>query len=432
MNAQKVSASPVRTADDMLRHYKRVRAATEALCRTLAPEDCVVQSMPDASPTKWHLAHTTWFFETFILRPFLSGYAPVHPAYEVLFNSYYTAVGAQYPRPRRGLLSRPTVAEVYDYREHVDAFMVELLSGSDNRVLGTVAPILDIGMNHEQQHQELILTDVKHVLGINPLKPVFREQESPAPAGDAGTIGWEAYPEGMHSIGHEGEGFAYDNEGPRHRTFVPGFRIATRLVTNGEYRGFMDDGGYKRPELWLSEGWAAVDAHGWGAPLYWERRDGVCWVFTLSGTRPVIDSEPVCHVSYFEADAYARWAGHRLPTEFEWEVAASGEPVEGNLAAVGGGRIHPEPASAREWARPLQQLYGDVWEWTQSHYSPYPGYRPAAGAIGEYNGKFMCNQFVLRGGSCATPSNHIRKTYRNFFPAGARWQFAGIRLADEA
>jgi ergothioneine biosynthesis protein EgtB len=428
MCSQQVSRAPVRSSGALQRRYREVRAATESLCDTLAPEDYVVQTMPDVSPTKWHIAHTTWFFETFLLKPHLAGYTPAHPRYEYLFNSYYNAVGDQYPRPRRGLLSRPTVAEVYDYRAGVDEAMDGLLSGADERLLADLTPLVEIGLNHEQQHQELMLTDIKHVFATNPLEPVFRPAAS-APEGPPGTLRWQAFPEGMHTIGRSGDGFFYDHESPRHRAFVPSFRIASRLVTNGEFRAFMQDGGYKRPELWLSEGWAVVGERGWNAPLYWDRRNGVCWMFTLSGARPVIDTEPVCHVSYYEADAYARWAGYRLPTEFEWEVAAGGETIEGNF--VDDGRLHPVPASTRSWSGRLEQMFGDVWEWTQSHYSPYPRYRPAPGAIGEYNGKFMCNQFVLRGGSCATRADHIRETYRNFFPADARWQFSGIRLADD-
>jgi ergothioneine biosynthesis protein EgtB len=429
MCSQKVTGAPSLGADALLNRYREIRSATERLCDTLETEDYVVQTMPDVSPTKWHLAHTTWFFETFLLKPNLPDYVTPDERYEVLFNSYYNAVGGQWPRPHRGLLSRPTVKEAYEYRAHVDTFITELLSDADDTVMGKLAPLIEIGVNHEQQHQELLLTDIKHVLAFNPLHPEFHS--STTPKGEAaGAPEWITFPEGMHDIGHEGAGFAYDNEHPRHRAFVQPFRLATRLTTNGEFREFMDDGGYERPELWLSEGWAVVKNQSWGAPLYWGRRDGVLCLYTLSGFREVNDHEPVCHLSYFEADAYARWAGKRLPTEFEWEVAASGEPIEGNF--VDDEYLHPAPASLFAWHGRFQQLFGDVWEWTMSHYSPYPGYRTPEGAIGEYNGKFMANQFVLRGGSCATPASHIRKTYRNFFPSSARWQFSGVRLADEA
>jgi ergothioneine biosynthesis protein EgtB len=426
-NATGAPAPP--SAETLLNRYRAVRSASEHLCETLEPEDLVVQTMADVSPTKWHLAHTSWFFETFLLKPSLPDYETPEPMYEYLFNSYYNTVGSQWHRPHRGLLSRPTVREVYDYRAHVDAFMTELLSTADEALVARVAPVLEVGVNHEQQHQELMLTDIKHVLAFNPLQPVYRRAEAPL-GEDPGEMEWQSFAEGMHSIGHDGQGFAYDNEGPRHRAFVPAFRLCTRLVTNGEFRRFIDDGGYRRPELWLSEGWAAVHEQGWDAPLYWQRHDGEWTVFTLSGRRPVQDHEPACHLSYFEADAFARWAGRRLPTEFEWEVAAAGEPVEGDLDDDE--RFHPAPASIRRWNGAFRQLYGGAWEWTMSPYSPYPGYRPPEGAIGEYNGKFMCNQFVLRGGSCATPADHIRRTYRNFFPPSARWQFSGIRLADDA
>ena len=428
--SQQTKGTPARAlADSLLQRYRDVRAASERLCETLETEDYVVQTVPDVSPTKWHLAHTTWFFETFLLKDAVSGYTSPDPIYEYLFNSYYNAVGKQWTRQDRGLLSRPTVKGVYAYRTYVDEAMTEFLTTADIATIKKVAGIVEVGLNHEQQHQELMVTDIKHVLAFNPLHPVYRAGD--APAGEAPqALDWVEFPEGMHSIGHDGKGFGYDNEYPRHRTFAPGFKLATRLVTSGEFRAFIEDGGYKRAELWLSAGWATVQDQEWSAPLYWDRRNSVCHAFTLSGFRAVNDTEPVCHVSYFEADAYARWAGRRLPTEFEWEVAASGEPIEGNF--VDAERFHPVPASTRAWNGRFQQLYGDVWEWTMSQYSAYPGYRPAPGAIGEYNGKFMCNQFVLRGGSCATPANHIRRTYRNFFQPEARWQFSGIRLADDA
>jgi ergothioneine biosynthesis protein EgtB len=412
----------------MIERYRHVRAFTVSLCETLEPEDTVVQTMPDVSPTKWHLAHTSWFFETFLLAPHLSGYRSPHPLYAYLFNSYYVAVGERHYRPHRGLLSRPALREVGDYRRHVDVHMERLL---EDGISAELEGVLVLGLNHEQQHQELILTDIKHVLAANPLGPVFRTPAgAPREAATTAPIAWRAIEGGVRDLGHDGEGFAYDNEGPRHRVHLAPFALASRLVTNGEYRAFMDDGGYARPELWLDLGWHTRTAEGWEAPLYWERRDGDWWMFTLSGIRRVADDEPVCHMSYFEADAFARWSGRRLPTEFEWEAVAGGVPIAGNFADSGA--LHPRPAARAAQPDAPAQLYGDAWEWTQSHYSPYPGYRPPAGAIGEYNGKFMCNQFVLRGGSCATPAGHVRRTYRNFFPPDARWQFTGIRLADDA
>lgn len=405
--------------------YRRVRRFTENLCEPLETEDYVIQPMPDASPAKWHLAHTTWFFETFILKPHLPGYRPLEPLYEYLFNSYYNTVGRQFARAQRGLLSRPTVAEVYRYRARVDAAMEELFDRARPATMDAIAPVIAIGLNHEQQHQELLLTDIKNALSMNPLKPIYREG---LPEGQgAPVMGWSEYPERVTSIGHAGDGFAYDNEGPRHRVFLEAFSLASRPVTNGEYLAFMDDDGYREPQWWLSAGWSALAANGWQAPLYWEKRDGGWWSYTLSGMRPVDPAEPVCHVSYFEADAYARWAGARLPGEAEWETAAMDVPLEGHFADSG--HIHPVPSLSGSGPR---QMYGDVWEWTRSSYDAYPGYAPAPGALGEYNGKFMCGQYVLRGGSCATPQGHIRPTYRNFFPPDARWQFSGIRLARDA
>lgn len=410
----------------LLAQYRAVRGRSEALCRPLAIEDYGVQSMPDASPAKWHLAHTSWFFETFLLQPHLPGYAVYHPGFNYLFNSYYEAVGQRHPRPQRGLLSRPTVAEVYAYRAHVDEGMARLLDVDLNGRGDEIASLATLGLNHEQQHQELILTDVKHALCTNPLRPAYHERPRLAPA-ETVPLTWVELDGGVREIGFRGAGFAFDNESPRHPVYVAPCRLGSRLVTNGEYLAFMEDGGYRRPELWLSEGWAVVQERGWEAPLYWERRGGQWWVATLAGMEPVATAEPVCHVSLFEADACARWAGARLPSEAEWEVAASEQPVEGNF--VGSGALHPVPAPRS--AGPFAQCFGDVWEWTQSQYLPYPGFRAAAGAVGEYNGKFMCNQHVLRGGSCATPASHIRPTYRNFFPAATRWQFSGIRLASD-
>lgn len=408
----------------LLSRYHWVRSWSERLCETLVPEDYVVQSMPDVSPTKWHLAHTSWFFETFLLKPHLPGYHSLHPQYDFLFNSYYNTLGERHCRPKRGLLSRPTVEETYAYRAFVDEHMEALLCGSDSEDLARLEPLIAIGLHHEQQHQELMVTDIKHVFSENPLRPVYQTQPETVTS-EALPLTWVKFEEQLAWIGHDDISFAFDNEGPRHREFVPAFALASRLVTSGEYRAFMEDGGYQRPEFWLSEGWATVQAREWNAPFYWEQQDGAWRQFTLSGIRPVQDAEPVCHLSLFEADAYARWAGARLPTEFEWEVASQGLPYHGNF--VEAARFHPVPASDTG----LTQLFGDVWEWTRSQYAPYPGYAPAQGALGEYNGKFMCNQFVLRGGSCATPETHIRHTYRNFFPPDARWQFTGLRLARD-
>jgi len=410
-------------------HYQQVREFSETLCRPLATEDYVIQPMPDASPTKWHLAHVSWFFETFLLKPFVPDYQSPNPGYAYLFNSYYNAIGDRYPRPQRGHISRPTVEETYRYRAHVDEQVLDLLECAEELDVPRIAPIVTLGLHHEQQHQELILTDLKNMLSRNPLHPVYVEQPR-GRAIDVGPHGWMFFPEGIAWIGHEGADFAFDNEEPRHREFVPSFRLATRLVTNAEYLAFMQDGGYARPEFWLSMGWATVQQEGWRAPLYWEDHAGNWFEFTLSGLRPVDSAEPVTHISYFEADAYARWAGGRLPTEAEWEVAASSVPMQGNF--VEGGRYHPAPLDLGQTDAGLRQMFGDVWEWTQSSYSAYPGFRTAAGALGEYNGKFMCNQYVLRGGSCATSQTHIRPTYRNFFPPEARWQFSGVRLAQDA
>jgi ergothioneine biosynthesis protein EgtB len=387
----------------------------------------VVQSMEDVSPTKWHLAHTSWFFETFVLVPHLAGYTPYHPSYGYLFNSYYMQAGERHCRAQRGYLSRPTVAEVHAYRAHVDHGVERLLADAGEELLGRVEPLVTLGIHHEQQHQELLITDIKHVFSVNPLRPAFHEP-SAAPSSPAPPLRWIAFDEGVRRIGHAGDGFSYDNESPRHRVFLEAFELASRPATNGEFLAFMEDGGYARPELWLSAGWAAAQENAWSEPFYWERRDGRWWSYTLAGMREVDPDEPVCHLTYFEADAFARWAGARLPTEAEWEVAAADVPVRGNL--VESGRLHPAAAGEDPGGAPLQ-LYGDVWEWTRSQYSPYPGYAPAEGAIGEYNGKFMCNQFVLRGGSCATPASHLRPTYRNFFPADAAWQFSGLRLARD-
>jgi ergothioneine biosynthesis protein EgtB len=403
--------------------YRATRQSTERLCAPLEPEDYQLQSMPDCSPPKWHLAHTTWFFETFLFQPHLPHFQPFHPLFGYLFNSYYDAVGDRWPRPARGLLSRPTIAAVYAYRHAIDARMLALLESADEGPFAEFAPVLELGLNHEEQHQELLLTDLKHAFGLNPMYPVYASPSYariPPPT----QLEWQRHAGGVRWIGHDGTGFAFDNEGPRHRVFVAAFEIASRLVTNGEFLRFIDESGYDRPELWLSDGWSARQRNGWSAPLYWHRdgTDSEWLTFTLGGERPLDLDEPVCHVSYYEADAYARWAGVRLPTEFEWETAAAPHEVRGNF--LDSGQLHPTNNGG--------SFYGDVWVWTASPYVAYPGYRPAAGALGEYNGKFMCNQIVLRGGSCATPAGHVRPTYRNFFPPDARWQFSGLRLAKDA
>ena len=397
--------------------------------------------MPDVSPTKWHLAHTTWFFETFILKKFVPGYRAEIPEYAYLFNSYYNAAGDMHRRDLRGLISRPTVSQAQRYRESIDSHMDDLLSNADEKSLDEIEPLLVLGVNHEQQHQELLITDIKHVFAQNPLYPAFRAGKTShsvraeeRPATECRPYQFVQFDERIAEIGHDGSGFAYDNESPRHRALVAAFSLGSRLVTNGEYIAFIEDNGYNRPEFWLSLGWMTVNEQRWNAPLYWTKRDGAWWNFTLSGLRPVDQSEPVTHISYFEADAYANWAEARLPTEFEWERAALSCPIEGNFVETE--LFHPvavvSAVSGDKPGKGLNQIFGDVWEWTRSAYSPYPGYRAAPGALGEYNGKFMCNQYVLRGGSCATSRYHIRRTYRNFFQPEKRWQFTGIRLARDA
>ncbi len=416
--------------------FNQIRNFTNALCAGLEPEDCVVQSMPDVSPTKWHLAHTTWFFETFILKKFVPGYRAEIPEYAYLFNSYYNAAGDMHRRDLRGLISRPTVSQAQRYRASVDSHIDDLLSNPDESLLDEMEAILVLGFHHEQQHQELLITDIKHVFAQNPLYPVFRQRNRDVAAKTITPIRFIDFGETVTAIGHDGDGFAYDNERPRHRALVPAFSLATRPVTNGEFIAFVEDNGYSRPEFWLSLGWMTVNEQRWNAPLYWTKRDGAWWNFTLSGLRPLDQSEPVTHISYFEADAYANWAKARLPTEFEWERAALSCPIEGNFVETE--LFHPVAVvSAVSADKPgkgqrLHQMFGDVWEWTRSAYSPYPGYRAVPGALGEYNGKFMCNQYVLRGGSCATSRIHIRRSYRNFFQPEKRWQFTGIRLARDA
>ena len=410
------------TRDDWCQRFRAVRAASLTLAAPLSAEDQQIQSMADASPTKWHLAHITWFFETFVLAH--SPQYTVHDArFGFLFNSYYDSVGERTRRDQRGLISRPSLAEVHVYRARVDEAVERLIREASITAWPEIRRLIELGLHHEQQHQELCLMDIKHVLSCNSLQPSYR-------AGAAVTIAqptplvWRNYPGGLVRIGQEGNGFAFDNEGPRHRVWLEPFGLADRLVTCGEYRAFIDDGGYRTARHWLSEGWATARAEGWQAPLYWRDAGGGAWsVFTLHGRRPVLDAEPVVHVSYYEADAFARWAGKRLPTEAEWETAAVTQPDHEPPAP---GHFHPAPAGMGDH---LRQLYGEVWQFTASPYVGYPGYRPDDGAIGEYNGKFMVNQMVLRGGACITPSGHARASYRNFFPANTRWMFGGIRLA---
>lgn len=408
----------------LLERFRAVRAATVGLCAPLQTEDFVVSSMDDVSPTKWHLAHTSWFFETFLLAPHSADYVPLNPRYAFLFNSYYVQAGERHCRAQRGLVTRPTVSEVFAYRAFVDDAVESLCERLTTDFEHPAWSVLELGLHHEQQHQELLITDIKHVFWTNPMRPAYRS--TPVPAPRASAQGWERIDEGVHRIGHQGPGFAFDNESPPHHTYVQSSRLAHRLVTNAEYAAFMADGGYRQPALWLSKGWSTVQEHRWKAPLYWEQHDEQWNEFTLSGDAPIIPSAPVCHISYYEADAFARWAGYRLPTEPEWEVVAATQGVDGRF--VEHGTMHPSAGDGTG----LQQLYGDVWQWTQSAYVAYPGFRPSAGAIGEYNGKFMCDQWVLRGASCATPRTHARHTYRNFFPSDARWQFTGIRLAADA
>ncbi|MEO8741002.1 MAG: ergothioneine biosynthesis protein EgtB [Casimicrobiaceae bacterium] len=410
----------------LAQRYTETRAATLALSAPLSDEDCALQSMPDASPVKWHLAHTSWFFETFVLEPHVPGYRVFNPAFRMLFNSYYNAVGDKHPRPARGMLSRPARAEVAAYRQHVDTAMRSLLRSVASLPTDTLA-LIELGVNHEQQHQELILTDVLHLLSCNPMQPAYIAKDRPAGSGQAAHVVWRGFDAALVEIGHAGPEFAFDNETPRHRQYLHRFELASRPVTNGEYLAFIADGGYRRAELWLSEGWDWVNAQHIEAPQYWQRDAAGTRQFTLHGMHAVDLAAPVCHVSLYEADAYARWAAARLPTEAEWELAAADAPLIGRFAEDG--VLRPQPAAKGDGS--LAQLFGDVWEWTQSPYSPYPGYRPAAGAVGEYNGKFMSNQYVLRGGSFATPRTHVRATYRNFFPAAARWQFTGFRLARD-
>ena len=433
MNTTPFHSAQAPAASALAARFAQIRGASLALAAPLSPEDCQVQSMADASPTKWHLAHITWFFETFVLERFVAGFRPFDPAFRVLFNSYYQGVGEQFPRARRGLVTRPTLAQVRQYRAHVDDAVLALLAshaGHDD--FAEIEALVGLGLQHEQQHQELLLTDIKHALSCNPAASAYARRWPMARVGPQ-PLCWFGHAGGLVEMGHlpatDGD-FCFDNETPRHRAWAEPFEIASRPATYGDYLAFIDDGGYARPELWLSMGWDWVQAGARTAPLYW-KREGDRWLsHTLQGTVEIDTRTPVCHLSFFEADAFARWSGSRLPTELEWELAARNlraAPV-GNFAERGA--FHPMPQATPVIDEPVQ-MFGDVWEWTASAYLPYPGYRPLPGAVGEYNGKFMCNQFVLRGGSCATPAGHVRASYRNFFPPEAQWQFSGVRLARD-
>src|SRR6056297_399857 len=418
------SATDRHSREHLIERFKAIRDFSHQLTEPLETEDFVVQTMENTSPTKWHLAHVSWFFETFLLDKVYDDYESLHPQYSYIFNSYYLQTGEPHTRSKRGLLTRPTVKEVFEYREYVNKEVLKFLENATKKQLEEFGPVIEIGNNHEHQHQELMITDFKYIFGQNPLFPKYKELEltksKPVPE-----LNWVSFEEGIYEIGNEGNEFTYDNEHPRHRKLLESFELGDRLITNGEYLKFMEDGGYERSEFWLDDGWATVNKRGWNCPLYWLKKEGAWQYFTLSGLREVDPSEPVAHVSYYEADAFARWADARLPTEAEWEAAAGGLPCKGNF--VEEGNFHPRPL--RKHKEGLKQMYGDVWEWTKSAYDAYPGYEPLPGALGEYNGKFMCSQYILRGGSCATSKTHIRNTYRNFFYPDARWQFNGIRLA---
>lgn len=404
--------------------YEKVRQTTLSLIEPLSSEDCLVQSMPDASPTKWHLAHTTWFFETFVLKQHIPNYNEYSTDYRYLFNSYYNSVGEQYPRSERGLISRPSLTEVIKYRRRIDDLVLENI---EKGLSDSSSSLIILGLNHEQQHQELILTDLKHMFSLHPSNLTYLSG-SKTPEVSTGELSWVPYEGGLFCFGHESDSFCFDNECPNHEVLLRSFSLASRPITNSEFQQFIEDGGYGRPELWLSEGWEKVKSEGWSFPLYWRKVSSGYRSNTLRGPREIVGAEPVVHLSFYEADAYARWADSRLPTEYEWEYAASGVASTGNF--LESGNLHPESIRLGFAAEPMQ-MFGDVWEWTASPYVPYPGYKQAKGAVGEYNGKFMCNQYVLRGGSCVTPACHVRPTYRNFFPANARWQFSGIRLARD-
>ena len=411
--------------------FQQVRQQSEKITSSLLAEDCIIQSMPDVSPPKWHLAHTTWFFETFILASTLQDYSFFHPDFGYLFNSYYKSLGKYHPRSQRGLLSRPPLEEIYRYRHYVDEKIENIFKHTPQLLNSEKIAAIELGLHHEQQHQELLLTDIKHIFYSNPLRPIYQARplstSKQSNQGENSKNTWIAYEAGLIEIGDKGERFSFDNERPRHRVFLESFELASRLVSNAEYLEFIQDAGYQRPELWLSDGWDAVLQNQWQAPLYWEKQDESWQLMTLSGMRPLEGAEPVCHLSHYEADAYARWAQARLPSEAEWEYAAQSVALEGNF--LENEHYHPQALGSVKNENSAHQLFGDVWEWTQSAYLPYPGFQIHPGALGEYNGKFMSGQMVLRGGSCLTPRSHIRASYRNFFPPSARWQCTGLRLA---
>lgn len=430
MDAASLKENPVKgkpnrlSRDNLIKRFKEIRSFSLQLAEPLEKEDYVVQAMENTSPTKWHLAHVSWFFETFLLDKVYEDYKSLHPQYAYIFNSYYLQTGKPHSRSKRGLLTRPSVDEVMSYREYVNEQVLKFLANASDEEIEEYGYIIEIGNHHEQQHQELMITDFKYLFAQNPLFPAYKELEIPE-SKMTGSHKWIGFEEGIYEVGNQGGEFIYDNEHPRHRVFLEPFELADRLVTNGDYLAFIEDDGYRRSELWLDDGWATVNKRAWESPLYWIKKDGSWFHYTLGGLREVNPAEPLTHVSYYEADAYARWADARLPTEAEWEVAAADLPYEGNFVETG--NFHPRPLQNDK--KGLKQMFGDVWEWTKSAYDAYPGYEPLPGALGEYNGKFMCSQYVLRGGSCATSETHIRKTYRNFFYPDARWQFNGIRLA---
>lgn len=410
------------TKSDLAANYRKVRNETERICSLLQPDDYQLQSIIETSPPKWHLAHVSWFFESFVLSAFAQNYQCFHPQFSYLFNSYYETVGKMQPRPQRGMLSRPTVEEIYQYRAYVDEHILSLIHELDDSNWQALLFRVVLGLNHEQQHQELLLMDIKHNLSVNPLKPAYSDRLTTVEA-EAKSMGWIERPGGIAEIGHSGAGFAYDNETPRHQALVLNHTLATRPVNNEEYLAFIEDDGYSRPDLWLSDGWSVIKQRDWQHPLYWQKTNGGEWhEYTLGGMRKLNFAEPVCHVSFYEADAYARWAGKRLPSEVELELMLADQPLEGNFADHD--VLHPR-AGQGQW-------YGDVWEWCATPYGPYPGFKPLEGSMGEYNGKFMCNQMVLRGGCCVTPEGHVRASYRNFFYPHDRWAFSGIRLAEDA
>ncbi len=418
------------SSESLADYYNRVRQDSLSICEPLEVEDYNIQTMPDVSPPKWHLAHTSWFFETFLLKPHFPDYTIYHPRYEHIFNSYYEQVGTFHPRPQRGMLSRPTLDNIFKYRIHIDNFMNKLIASQVIKNKQSIVDKIILGLNHEQQHQELLYTDILHIFANNPLQPQYRnlKQRHPSKNSNVGDIAWLAFDESLSQYGFSGQGFHYDNETPHHKSYTGKFKLASRLVTNAEYLNFINDAGYSNSKYWLSDAWKMINTQKWRHPFYWQLENGTWFEMTLGGKRELDINAPVSHVSYFEADAYANWCNARLPTEYEWELAANSVEISGNLRESD---FCHSVAIKNNSNVSLQQMYGDLWEWTKSPYVAYPGYRAVDGAIGEYNGKFMSNQIVLKGGSCVTPKEHIRSSYRNFFYPGDRWQFSGIRLAQD-